>query len=290
MRSSFGNSDLGIARRVRPRRVLPLLPRERPVVGGEVYAEIELDPAVRAHLQPVPYAGDSPLSGRIFRIPAWDNWSMEQRIAFLRSFVEDKSRDPMIAAKAVRIIRSAGVPLRDHQGEWAALLKWVQTHVRFTAEPKERLQSPQYTLSVMMGDCDDLGIVLASLAHSIRLPFRFALLGRTKDGKRIRWIEGTGPVSPGVNWHHIYVYAGTPPFRPTKWFAAEPTLDVPLGHDPLTDGVPKGRSDLGAVDTALQRRGRGLGAFPWRFAVVSVVGSVLSYLAVKRLGGHSRSR
>lgn len=135
-----------------PRR--PSYPRDRAIPAGqESFAPIELDPKVSKHLRRVEYEGDSPLKGRLHEIQGWDKWTMERRIAFLRSFVEDTARDPAIAEKATQIVREAGVKLRDHQGEWAALLKWVQQNIRFTAEPKERIQSPQYTLTKRYGDC-----------------------------------------------------------------------------------------------------------------------------------------
>lgn len=268
-----------------PRRYSSL-PRDLPLNtgGSESFAPIELDPKVSKHLRRVEYEGDSPLKGRLHEIQGWDKWTMERRIAFLRSFVEDTARDPAIAEKATQIVREAGVKLRDHQEEWAALLKWVQQNIRFTAEPKERIQSPQYTLTKRYGDCDDLGITLAALGYSLRLPFRFVLSGKHANGKRVRWVEGTGRVPAGVSWTHIYVQAQWPPFRPTRSAWAEPTLDVPLGWDAVSGKPPQGRADLGAPEEeekgllpAVKKITREL---PWLTIGASVIGSVISAVVV----------
>ena len=308
MRSSFGH--LGIAKRALQRaQARPPLPRERPLDHGtETYAEIALAPAVLQHLKPVEYRGASPLQGRVFTVSAWDRWTMEERIAFLRAFVEDKARDPMIARKATQIIREARVRLKDHRGEWAALLRWVQRNVRFTAEPNERIQSPQYTLTERMGDCDDCSLLLAGLGHSIRLPWRFVLLGR-RGPDRVQWVEGVGACPRDVNWHHIYLYVGWPPFRPAKWTFGEPTLDVPLGFDPFKSRAPRDRKDLGGTggvgglwatlgvggekpenvpgrEAALVRMVRGqIAKIAWYNVAGSVIGAILSGLILRHMLG-----
>lgn len=209
---------------------------------------------------------------------------MERRIAFLRSFVEDTSRDPAIVEKANEIIRSAGVQLRDHRAEWAALLKWVQQNIRFMAESKERIQSPQYTLTQKMGDCDDLALTLAALGYSMRLPFKFVLSGRDKRGRRIRWVEGAGK-PPEASWTHIYVQAQWPPFRPTAYAWAEPTLDVPLGFDALTTPI-RNRADLSGVADSESWKEKVVGvakSLQWTTIASAVVGSLISVVVVKKL-------
>lgn len=263
----------------------PPPPRERPLVA-ETFAPIELDPKVTRHLRRVEYEGASPLAGRVHQITDWEKWSMERRIAFLRAFVEDTSRDPAIVEKANEIIRSAGVQLRDHRAEWAALLKWVQQNIRFMAESKERIQSPQYTLTQKMGDCDDLALTLAALGYSMRLPFKFVLSGRDKRGERVRWVEGSGK-PPVAAWTHIYVQAQWPPFRPTASAWAEPTLDVPLGWDSVSGGQVRGRADLGEGEappaTTKQTLQQLVQRLPWVTIGGSVVGSVLSAVVVSMI-------
>jgi transglutaminase-like putative cysteine protease len=226
------------------------LPEPKPSVAEplsypkESFAPIELAPEVQRHLKRVNYEGESPLQGRVNTIEGWEQWDMAQRLAFLRAFVKDTARDPAIAAKAANIVRMAGDGSRDHQAQWAALLKWVQRNILYVNEPNERIQSPQYTLTEKMGDCDDLGIALAALGESIRLPWRFVITGRSNRGQRVRYVDGTGPVPQNVVWTHIYLVVGWPPFQPTKWVFAEPTLDVPLGWDTIAGRKVQGRADM----------------------------------------------
>lgn len=269
---------------------------------NEEYAPIQLAPAIEKHLVRVPYDGASPFAGRLFRIPAWNTWSMEQRVAFIRAFQEDVARDPAIALKATRILRDAGVSVRDYRGVWAALLKWVQTHIRFTPEQQEKVQSAHATLTLGHGDCDDMSGLLFALGASLRMPARFALTGRNARGERVCWVEGSGPCPKDVTYQHILVYAMYPPYRPTHGEFAESTLDVPLGWHPLRDPPPADRADLGADDATLPAKAakiakalpataaKGIRALPWPMIAGTVVASVLSFLVTQRLLGRGRRR
>jgi hypothetical protein len=74
-------------------------------------------------------------------------------------------------------------------------------------------------------------LVLGALYETVGLPWRLCLSGRGLDGKKIRYIEGQ-PVPAGAKWAHIYAMVGDRPFRPSKWYFAEPTVQgVPLGWD-----------------------------------------------------------
>lgn len=221
--------------------------------GGERFAPVELAPDVRAHLKAIEYP-DGPMAGRVSQVVGWESWPMTKRIGFLRLFAEDTSRDPAIAKKALEILRLAGAKARDTRAQWAALLKWVQRNIYYVNEPNERLQSPQYTLTERHGDCDDMAILLFALGHSIRLPVRYVISGKAANGARVRWIEGIGPVPQGVNWAHIYLQVGGPPFRPTWWAFAEPTLNVPLGWDVISANgkLPEmAGAEMGDVSTTL---------------------------------------
>jgi transglutaminase-like putative cysteine protease len=235
-------------------------------------------------MERVRYEGDSPLAGRVYRIPQWDRWSYPQKTAFLRAFIEDTSRDPAIATKAMTILRAAGVQERDARGAWAAILKWVQQNISYQNEPKERFQSPQYTLSTGgPADCDDKTLLTAALGNSIRLPWKIVLSGRDGRGEKARWVEGT-PVPAGFDATHIFLQVGGPPFRPRWWTWAEPSLDVPLGWDMMRDQIPANRPDIGAVEQPATTSGRALALVkkvPWPFVAASVIGSVLSFYILR---------
>lgn len=84
---------------------------------------------------------------------------------------------------------------------------------------------------VTVSNCDDCGIVLASLGHSLRLPWKWTVSGLSRSRHKVRWIEGVGRAPTGVDWSHIYLAVGWPPFRPKAWTFADPSLDKPLGWD-----------------------------------------------------------
>lgn len=249
-----------------------------------------------------------------YHLPNWGAMGDPRRIATLRRIVLEYGRDPRVATLAVQIVRGdrsvwrKRSPMRAEPREYkkqaAALLAWVQTHIYYVNEPGERLQSPEYTLRVGYGDCDDMAILLASFYEALRLPWKFVLSGgdpRTRQP--VRWIEGQ-PLPPGIKWSHIYVTVGRPTFTPKRWSFAEPTLrGAPLGWD-VVAARQRGESiplpELGAMDVdggqvvAIGRKAKSELALlreelseqlHWRRLVVTtVVGSVTSILTAVLVG------
>lgn len=175
---------------------------------------------------------------KVYHLPDWHNLSHPERLTVIRQIAMMRGRDPRIAQLALSILKKANVKPREYKKQAAALLAWVQNpkNVYYVNEPGERLQDPVYTIKVGHGDCDDLMLLLAALCESIALPWKLCLSGRHKpSGKKVRYIEGQ-PVPNEVAWVHIYGMVGDRPFRPTKWYFVEPTVQgVPLGWD-VVDG------------------------------------------------------
>tara|TARA_Y100000034_G_C6897183_1_gene413925 strand:+ start:142 stop:978 length:837 start_codon:yes stop_codon:yes gene_type:complete len=245
---------------------------------------------------------------KTYHIPSWKWQSDPRRVAALRKIVLEYGRDPRVATTAVGALKAAKVEPREYKKQAAALLAFVQHNIYYVNEPGERLQSPEYTLRVGYGDCDDVSILLASLYESVRLPWRFVLSGTHKaSGKTVRWVEGT-TVPNGVKWAHIYVTVGRPTFRPTRWSFAEPSLKgAPLGWDvvfakqrgekiPVPElgalGVTVDLTPSGAEPTSMTEQFKLLKTeliegLHWRKLIVrSIVGSVttvITGLIVKRL-------
>lgn len=170
---------------------------------------------------------------KAYHLPDWHNLSHPERLAVIRQIAMMRGRDARIAKKVVSIFRKAKVKPRQYAKQAAAILKWVQDpeNIYYVNEPGERLQDPIYTLKAGHADCDDQVLLLCAMFESVGLPWRLVLSGRTKDGRKLRHIEGQA-VHPGVSWTHIYCMVGVPPFRPNRWFFCEPTVQgVPLGWD-----------------------------------------------------------
>lgn len=174
-------------------------------------------------------------SARVYHMPDWNNLSHPERLAVIRQIAMMRGRDPRIAKLALKIFKTYGARPREYKKQAAALLKWVQNpkNIYFVNEPGERLQDPIYTITQgKAGDCDDVILVLTALFESVALPWKLVLSGRNQvTGEKIRYIEGE-PVPADCKWAHIYAVVGDRPFRPNKWYFAEPTVEgVPLGWD-----------------------------------------------------------
>jgi len=207
---------------------------------------------------------------KVHHLVGWSGYGDPKRLEVIRSVAVQRGRDPRIATLAVNIIRKAGVLPRDYKGQIAALLAWVQDpkNVYYINEPGERLQDPLYTLKVKYGDCDDLAILLCSMFESCRISWKLVISGRDRaTGRKVRHVDGDA-YKHGVDWSHIYCIAGTPVFRPTKWFFCEPTLKVPLGWDVVSGDasvLPEMAQELGkrSPNSRIYRATGSLGAFPF---------------------------
>jgi len=175
--------------------------------------------------------GESRLQGHIYHVAAWNRWDDRRRVAFLRTMAERYGNDPALRWFTVqRILQPAGVAPMDYEGQARALLIWVQTQIYYANEPGEQIQSPWRTIAEGTGDCDDMALVLAALAHSIGLGFKFAIAGTDKQGRPVRWIDGER--WKPAEYSHIYLQLGWPALNPQVWASAEPTLrGTPLGFD-----------------------------------------------------------
>ncbi len=228
---------------------------------------MDLSSILGTPVRPVPY--DPP---KTYVLPAWGRHTDAERMAVLRRIVLSFGRDPRMATLAVQILQQSGVASRDYAGQAAALLKWTQTHIYYVNEPDERLQSPDYTLSVKYGDCDDMAIFLATLFEAVKLPWRFTLSGVDKKTRqKIRWLEGD-PQIHGIQWSHIYLAVGDQPFAPRVWTFAEPTLK----------GAKLGWDVVGAAGNVLPEMMAGLGFGAGASPAASAGGTVAMEVASER--------
>jgi hypothetical protein len=196
--------------------------------------------------------GESRGTGAIWHVAGWGGFSDRKKLRLLRDLAQRYGGDPHMRWHTVNVLRAAGVEPRDHKGQAAAILRYAQS-LYYTNEPGEQIQTPWRTIAVGTGDCDDLAVLIAAMAESIRLPWRYVLAGRSMTGKTIRTSEHDYfPI--GAQYSHIYCDLGWPPFSEgktvrdavtrkvrsaTTWASAEPTIrGVPLGYDAVTHGVP----------------------------------------------------
>ena len=75
-------------------------------------------------------------------------------------------------------------PAKDYTCEAAALQQYVQRTIRYTRDVNnvETIKFPAQTLSMGTGDCDDMAVLLATLAEAVGFPTRFAAVGLSGEG------------------------------------------------------------------------------------------------------------
>jgi transglutaminase-like putative cysteine protease len=117
-------------------------------------------------------------------------------------------RHPGLVALARSLV--SRLPGKDWGGEIAALHAFVRDHIRYVQDVNgvETLATPDRTLEIRQGDCDDKALLLATLLEAIGHPTRFVAVGEqpgelthvlveTKVGEDWISLETTEPVEPG---------------------------------------------------------------------------------------------
>lgn len=101
----------------------------------------------------------------------------------MRDFVDDSQRNPeqIVRSKALDLV--SGLPPRKWFAEIDALHRFVRDQIRYVRDPVdyELVQSPEKTLEIRQGDCDDKATLLAALLKSTGHPARFIAVGFNGD-------------------------------------------------------------------------------------------------------------
>lgn len=100
-----------------------------------------------------------------------------------------------------------GLPNKAFKQEVIAIYDWVVNNIRYTQDVREveTLQTPDWTLKMRQGDCDDHAILLAALLQSVGHPVRFVAVK----------CEGAGP---------YYVHVFTQTKIGNSWLALDTTM------------------------------------------------------------------
>ena len=105
----------------------------------------------------------------------------------MKAAAADAVRDEGVNQLARRL--TIGLPARDHFGEAARLLRYMQDNFRWTRLPNhplgmQRLQTPRYTLfdaPAKTGECASLSTALAALLMALGHEVGFRVAGTTND-------------------------------------------------------------------------------------------------------------
>ena len=130
-------------------------------------------------------------------------------LKIMSQLVKNGKKSPLIIELARRIVR--GIPPKQWSKEIAAIQQWVKNNIRYTKDIRgvETIQTPEQTLRLRTGDCDDMSILVASLLETIGHPTRFKAIGfqpgsfnhvfpETKIAHKWVSVETTEPV--GLGW------------------------------------------------------------------------------------------
>lgn len=147
---------------------------------------------------------------------------LDEKIRLIQQKIERGKREAVIRELVSKILaRRVGsgwaVPAKNYEAEIKALHDYVRNNVRYTRDTYgiETLQRAVRTLQLQMGDCDDQTILLGSMLQAAGYPVALKVVDTT-----------------GAGWSHIYPLVGIPPNQPTRWIAADTTVDHPIGWEP----------------------------------------------------------
>lgn len=125
--------------------------------------------------------------------------------------------DPSLRQFAASLVQ--GLSQKDFPGELNAVFAFVRDRIRYLRDIRdvETLQTPQRTLEIRQGDCDDKSVLLATLLEQVGFTTRFKAVG----------VRG-GPLS------HVYVQVqnGFSPKGTPFWVSLDSTMPNPAGWEP----------------------------------------------------------
>lgn len=157
-----------------------------------------------------PTATPTPRTAALSDIPNGTAGSIATMRA-MRQLVRDAVRDPKqkIRETALTILR--GVNTFSDQAR--SLQQWVQNNIEYRRDPPdvELVQTPQVTLQLRAGDCDDQSVLVASFLQSTGHPTQFVAVGLN-----------------GAPLSHVLVQT----LIGTSWAAVETIQPRPLGWMP----------------------------------------------------------
>jgi len=125
--------------------------------------------------------------------------NIQEEINLLKSIVEDAKKNPYFRQLATQIINSFPCQHKNYDCYVYAIAKWVKENIKYIKDITgyETLQTPENTLKIGGGDCDDHAILVATLLNAIGVKTAFKIVG--ENGR----------------YKHIYVIATTP--KGKKW-------------------------------------------------------------------------
>jgi transglutaminase-like putative cysteine protease len=147
--------------------------------------------------------------------------SIQRTTRIMAQWAAQYALDPHIQAQAISITQ-LNQP-KDSPSEIRALFDFVRNTIRYAADPfgTETVRSPDKTLLLRAGDCDDKSLLLATLLRAMGYNAFFVVTGYTL---------------PGV-FEHVYVGVTDDPIArvaslaPGEYLALDTTEPYPMGWE-----------------------------------------------------------
>lgn len=107
---------------------------------------------------------------------------IRQTTQLMAEIVAEYQRDPGIQAQAISIVQ-LNQP-KDEPSEIRALFDFVRDSIRYVGDvyEHETVRTPDKTIALRAGDCDDKSVLLATLLRSIGYDAAFIVTGYTMPG------------------------------------------------------------------------------------------------------------
>jgi transglutaminase-like putative cysteine protease len=135
-----------------------------------------------------------------------------ETLGLMRQMVNDYKTQPQLRQAALNV--TFMTPAQNDVAEVEALYNFVRDYIRYTKDVYgiETLTTPDKTLQMRVGDCDDMTVLLATLLESIGYPTKFVIEGYSDDS----------------TWEHVYLETCVQ----GQWVALDPTEQVAMGWQP----------------------------------------------------------
>jgi len=164
-------------------------------------------------LAPSPDFSEMPggLSGRLVNIPNGAA-GVFQTASMMRQLIQAYKTDLELRTTAANLVFLT--PEKNDLAEVEAIFNFVRDNIRYLKDVNqvETLTTPDRTLALGYGDCDDQVVLLGALLESIGYPTRIVL---------------SGYADPGI-FEHVYLQVCVQ----NHWIDMDPTEQIPLGFSP----------------------------------------------------------
>jgi len=134
---------------------------------------------------------------------------LSQTVDVIRGFILENSENPRLRVLVSKILKPC--KSKDFLCYIERIVDYVRQNVKYVDDPQrlELLQSPERTLKLGIGDCDDFTILTGTLLRLAGFPIRIVLGDPNRDGR----------------YEHVYLKA----MLPNKtWLTVDPTVENPF--------------------------------------------------------------